>query len=181
MTKNVSRSLVCTLAFIAWTALADTRPKTPVDPEDATAVLKLGHHLRCSMGQSFLIETADGRTTPDESKYPRKTIFKDLKSKADDGDLAVHEITDENENFYFRFFMNSQIGSIVIRDKKTGFQAETDLDISDFSKPEVYVGKVQLQNTREISVTDPESGEQTPGQLTTYLAGSCQFLEGYVP
>ena len=181
MTKTFSRALSFAFALSALPALADTRPQTPVDPEDSTAVLKLGHHLRCSMGQSFLIETADGRTTPDDAKYPRQTIFSDLKTNAGDGDFATHEVTDENENFYLRFFMNSQIGSLVIRDKKTGLEAETSLDISDFSKPEVYVGEVELRQSRKLKVTDPESGEQVPGKLTTYLTGSCQFLEGYVP
>jgi hypothetical protein len=177
---------VAIFGIASGSVLADTRPDSPPARtlEEMKRVVKLGHHVRCSMSQRVELETSDGLTSPD-SERKSKIIFKNLEAVASsDSDFATYNLSwgKDKDNFKFHFYMNSQVGEIRISDKKNGISATSNLDLSDFGKQEVYIGKTRLIRSEAAMVTSPIApGNQVPGVRTTSLIASCQFLEDYVP
>lgn len=177
--------------FAVGAAHADTRPdsgqKTPFpkrSSEETIRLLQLGQHLRCSLSQSFVLQTKErGYGTPDNAQYEKKVLFNSLAPEGTSAsEFGFYSLSWENEDFEFYFSINFQLGKIEISDKRNGMSAETFLDLSDFAKEEVFVGTVDLVQKEDLLVTNPQNPkEKIPGLRRTHLTASCQFLDNYVP
>jgi hypothetical protein len=184
--KNFLLALaVVIFTFVANTGFADTRPNPPPKRthEQTVKLMKLGKYVRCSMTQDFLLQTKEGLSTPDNDDYSQKVLLASVAPEPSSSeDFATHLLFWENEDFSFYFYMNSQVGEIRISDKKKRLEAETDLDLSDFAKQEVFIGKARLIQRDDLLVTSPEDpNKKVPGERFTYLNASCQFLNGFNP
>lgn len=170
------------MKFLFILSLFSIQAFAGLDYDETVAALKENKNVKCSFAISYLLQTKEGHSTPDKEPA-KKVLIDNAKTKASSSsDFATYSLEWENSDFSFYYFMNSQIGEIRIEDKNSGYSSEVSLDIYDMIKDRPYIGSATLQKVEDLLVTSPfDNTKKVPGEMYTYLEGTCHKLKRYIP
>lgn len=138
--------------------------------DELITIMKKNKKVRCDFLQDTLVQTKSGELVA----YNETDIFSERAPEASSSlDFATYSLAYEGAKHSFYYYMNSQVGEIRIKDKTTGFSAESNLDISDLDKKQTHVGEARLIQRKDIDVIHPQTEEKVAGESITTLSGSC--------
>ncbi|MCB9024842.1 MAG: hypothetical protein H6625_00865 [Bdellovibrionaceae bacterium] len=166
LTKKIH---VLILAFL-FSSLATAGGR---DNQLTKELMKKNKDSTCTFEVSYLLQTKEGYSTTDEEPDGKVFVDEETPIPSSSLDSATYSLAWENEDYSFRYYMNSQGGEMSITSKHNGITASSDLDLSDMEKPEKKIGEVRLSLKEEVYVTHPLTGDDELGEKFTDLVAYC--------
>lgn len=148
--------------------------KSVYSPDKLKELIQRNKHVHCEFTKHYLLQTVRGTSTSDLK--PKRVVF--FEGMAPKGD-AIYSLSWENDDVSFYYYMNSQTGAIHIRDKYSGDEAVSHLDISDLEKEGIWgnsarvaVGEVGFSHVEIIPVKNM-FGHIVPGERHIDFSAIC--------